>query len=186
MTLPEDLNQISLELIEKATELGLNKHGFFDPQVLPLREDVLAMCEQNICGQYGKNWTCPPGNGRLEDWREKIKEYRAGMIFQRVCQLEDSFDWEGMMDGEKVIKEAFTELKRLNPTEDEKLLFLAVGGCTLCEVCLYPDAPCIMPDLAMPSVESLGILVSELCTLAGIPYYNGQDTITYTGAVLMK
>lgn len=186
MTLPEDVKQISLDLIKKASELGLNQHGYFDPQELPLREDVRAMCEQNFCHKHGTNWTCPPANGSLEEWREKFKAYRYGLVLQRVCQLEDSFDWEGMMDGERVIKEAFTELKRLNSPEDDRLLFLAVGGCTLCEVCTYPDEACRLPDLAMPSVESLGILVSELCTLSGIPYYNGADTITYTGAVLMK
>lgn len=186
MKLAESIKPLADEILAKAESLGINGHGYFEPASIPLRDDVLGMCEQNVCGRYNKTWTCPPANGSLESWREKMPAYRGGMVLQRICQLEDPFDFEGMMAGEEVAKNAFTELQRSFGANNDELLFLSVGGCTLCETCTYPDAPCRLPDLAVPSVESIGILVSELCTLSGIPYYNGEGTITYTGCVLMK
>lgn len=173
-------------LIEQAEELGLNKHSFFDPKNLPLREDVRAMCAQNFCRNYEKNWTCPPANGTLEEWRERFAHYKAGIVLQHVVELEDSFDFESMMEGEAIIQQAFIDLKKTYQEAGDEYLFLSVGGCKICETCTYPDAPCVFPELAIPSVESIGILVNELCNLAEIPYYYGEGTLAYTGAVLMK
>lgn len=182
----DELMQVAEPVIKQAEELGLNKHGFFEPLNLPLREDVRGMCEQNYCRNYGKNWTCPPANGSLESWRERLQGYQAGLVLQHVVELEDSFDFEGMMEGERVSQAAFIALKKAYQDKGEDMLFLSVGGCKVCENCTYPDAPCLFPELAIPSVESIGILVSELCTLAELPYYNGEGTLTYTGAVLIK
>jgi hypothetical protein len=38
----------------------------------------------------------------------------------------------------------------------------------------------------MPSLEAYGINVSELAKSAGMKYINGQDTVTYFGAVLFS
>jgi len=35
------------------------------------------------------------------------------------------------------------------------------------------------------SMEAMGLLVSEVCEAAGLPYYYGPNTLTYTGAVLL-
>jgi hypothetical protein len=38
----------------------------------------------------------------------------------------------------------------------------------------------------MPSLEAYGINVSELAKAAGMNYINGQNTVTYFGAVLFS
>lgn len=64
-------------------------------------------------------------------------------------------------------------------------LFLAAGTCTLCPVCTYPDAPCRFPGSAFVSLEAAGLVVSEVCESANIPYYHGKGTIAYTSCVLV-
>ena len=34
-------------------------------------------------------------------------------------------------------------------------------------------------------MEGYGLLVSEVCGQAGIPYYHGQNTIAYTACILL-
>jgi hypothetical protein len=38
----------------------------------------------------------------------------------------------------------------------------------------------------MPSLEAYGVNVSGLASVAGMKYINGQDTVTYFGAVLFS
>jgi predicted metal-binding protein len=65
------------------------------------------------------------------------------------------------------------------------VLHLCAGGCGVCERCAKQDGqPCRAPELAMPSLEAYGVNVSALASAAGMKYINGQNTVTYFGAVL--
>ena len=61
---------------------------------------------------------------------------------------------------------------------------LTAGACTLCATCTYPDEPCRFPDRRLVSMEAAGLVVSEVCELAAVPYNHGPLTITYSGCVL--
>ena len=63
-------------------------------------------------------------------------------------------------------------------------LLLSNEGCKRCEKCTYPDAPCRFPDKLFHSLEGYGFIVSELAKMAGISYINGENTVTYFGAVM--
>ena len=62
---------------------------------------------------------------------------------------------------------------------------LSAGTCTLCPTCSCPDAPCRHPARALISMEAAGLLVSEVCEAAGIPYYHGKGTISFTSCILL-
>ncbi|AQQ70666.1 putative metal-binding protein [Limihaloglobus sulfuriphilus] len=84
-------------LISKALESGAASAGIISPGDIRFDKGFRLACEQNSCGQYGTNWMCPPAVGPLEDLIPRVKEYSKGVVFQTVYQLEDSFDFEGMM-----------------------------------------------------------------------------------------
>ena len=82
----------------------------------PFDDEVRKMCEQNTCGKFGKSWTCPPAVGPVEELRSRIASYRDLMIFIKIYTLEDSFDWEGMLNSakdfqQKIILETYVLLK---------------------------------------------------------------------------
>ena len=76
--------------------------------------------------------------GSLEECAERIHRYSRGIIFQTTKQLEDSFDFEGLMElGEEFGKsvKAFNEkVRELYPDA----MVLSAGTCTLCKTCTYP------------------------------------------------
>ena len=64
---------------------------------------------------------------------------------------------------------------------------LGAGGCGVCDTCAKrTNEPCRFPEKAMPSLEAYGVNVSELARSAGMKYINGQNTVTYFGAVLFS
>ena len=73
---------------------------------------------------------------------------------------------------------------RLRP-EFPDMLPMGTGGCTMCESCTYPDAPCRFPDRRMPSMEAYGLVVSDECKKNGLPYYYGPNTMTFTACVMI-
>lgn len=160
------------------------EYGIIDTKDICFSTDVRKMCETNACQQYGKTWCCPPAVGSVEQCRERIGKYEKFILFSQKYHLEDSFDFEGMVNG-------LTQFKRTCRTLDEMLhpkikdyFILSNEGCDLCKTCTYPNAPCRFPDKAHHSLEGYGLLVSDLAKSANMHYVNGANTVTYFGALI--
>ncbi len=152
---------------------------------IPFSPAVREACERNVCGMYGKRWTCPPGVGTPEELEKKIKAYPCAAVFTCKYDIEDSFDFEGMMEGRRDAKRVFAEVAEKMRDAGEVFLMLGNEGCDLCESCAYPE-PCRFPDRASPSVEACGVNVMQLAKQIGVRYNNGPNTVTYFCVVLFE
>lgn len=161
-------------------ELGFESFAEVPVDKIHFSTKVREMCADNKCGRYGTTWACPPGIGTFEECVARCKQYEKAYVFSTAYELEDSFDFEGMMEGHAKFSAASKELrKRL----EGDFLMLSLEGCDNCKVCTYPDAPCRFPDKSLGSLEGYGIFVNDLAREAGIPYRKGAYSVSYFGAV---
>lgn len=171
------------DLIALALEQGFSYAAALDPSGLAVRQEVRDMCAADKCRAYGKNWTCPPHCGSLEECGQRLRGMTSGLLVQTVGQLEDSFDFEAMAETEKLHLAHFHALADLLREKYPGVLCLGSGGCRLCKSCAWPE-PCRFPDRACSSMESYGLLVNEACEAAGTAYYHGKNTLAYTACYL--
>lgn len=173
-------------LAEQAVALGAFKAGVIPISDVSFERSFRDMCESNACGNYGRCWMCPPNVGDIDTLMDQARSYDRVLVYQTVSPLEDSYDFEGMMAAGQRMNE-LTQRVRAELAEEfgPEALHLGAGGCRLCSVCAKrEDKPCRFPDKALASLEAYGMNVSRLAELAGMKYINGQDTVTYFGAVL--
>lgn len=178
------------EIFHRLAEISLSL-GAVRAAVIPVTDvetdaSFRALCESNACGNFGRNWMCPPDAGDIHELMERLRTYTYVLVYQTVTELEDSYDFEGMMDAGVAHNELMIRLReRLNQEGLSRVLHLGAGGCRMCPVCAKRTGePCRQPDRAVASLETYGINVSKLATAAGMKYINGQDTVTYFGAAL--
>lgn len=180
------MNNLIEDFITEYTNNNEINTAIIDVSSLIIVEDLRKACEQNSCGKYDTNWMCPPGIGPIKDLTKKLNQFDKGLLIQTVHQLEDSFDFEGMM----ISKEKHTSIfiNVLNQIREsskfDELLPLNVGSCELCDKCTYINGEeCLFPDKAMASVESYGINVNSLVKNCGLEYNNGANTVSYVGVI---
>ena len=144
--------------------------------------ELLKACESNVCGRYNKSWTCPPAVLSIKKQKEKITAFSSAFVFTTKFDLEDSFDYDGMMKAKdnhnKLTSELHERFGKTNPV-------YGAGACKVCKTCAYPE-PCRFPEKACIAVEALGINVTELSRVAGIRYNNGPNTVTYFSIILFN
>lgn len=170
-------------LLALAREAGFSHAAELDPSALEAQPGVREMCAADKCHAYGKNWTCPPACGPLEECGARMKSYRAGLLVQSTCELEDEFDIDGMQELEKRHLASFHALADRLRAQHPDLFCLGTGGCRICSRCAWPE-PCRFPDRACSSMEAYGLVVSDVCKKSGLPYYYGKNTLTYTACYL--
>ena len=181
-------NDLIEEVRRKALDLGAYRAEVVAVEQISLDVAFRAMCEANACGNYGRNYTCPPDAGDINDLMKEIKSYHYAVVYQTVGMLEDSYDFEGMMEAGDLHNQLAQKLWDF--TEElgvSKALHLGAGGCRLCEVCGKREGiPCRNPKRALRSLEAYGVNVSLLASFANMKYINGQNTVTYFGAVFLQ
>lgn len=173
-------------LINEALSSGFSQAGELNCGALEFMPEIRDMCAADRCHSYGKNWTCPPACGTLEDAASKASKYSSGIIVQTIGKLEDDFDWETIEITAERHKNNFESFTNILRSRYPNVLPMGAGACTICKECTYPDAPCRFPERAITSMEAYGLFVSKVCTSSNIPYNNGSQTITYTSCFLIE
>ena len=172
-----------MDLVQLAIEHGFSPAAEFDPKVLEARQDVRAMCEEDKCHAYAKNWTCPPFCGTVEECQEKMHSYNKAVLLQTEGKLTKVIDWLGYIEFGKKHNDLLYSFADTARELYPGCLILGGGGCRMCTKCAHPK-PCRHPDKAISSMEGYGLLVSRVCEAAGLPYYYGEKTITYCACIL--
>lgn len=171
--------------IREVTEaFPVHQWGLVDTAEFDFQPQVRQICERNSCGQYGRTWSCPPGVGTYEDCRTFIMGYRKAFVFTGKYDLEDSYDFEGMMEAKQKFTKMCRQIRTFWKKEAGSCVLLGNGGCTLCAACTYPDKPCRQPEEMIASLEGYGVMVNHLAESAGVNYINGQNTVTYFAVIL--
>ena len=175
-------------VIADALSLGAYKASVFPTAAIELDAAFRRMCEANACGVYGKCWMCPPDVGGIDELMASVTSYDYALVYQTVSALEDSYDFEGMQEAKKQHYKLSAALRTVFDQQSiHTVLHLGCGGCGVCDVCAKRSGdPCRFPHLALPSLEAYGVNVSKLAATASMKYINGQDTVTYFGAVLFS
>ncbi len=166
--------------------LGFSTIAPLDINTLEPLQSIRDMCESGKCQMVGKQWTCPPACGTLDELRYRIKSYNKGFILQHIAQLDDDFDIETMLETEVLHQDQFMRFFAQLQVQYPSLFPMTAGACKLCQTCTYPDSPCRFPDLAFPSMEAAGLFVSQVCEKNNVKYYYGPRTIAFTSCVLLE
>ena len=174
------------ELIPLAKSCGFTEASPLDVSTLEFLPQVRDMCASGKCEKFSRSWSCPPAAPPLEEMREKVKKYARGVIVQTVGQIEDSYDFEAMMEAAKSQIENFGRLWDALEPMYSGLYPMSTGGCSKCKPCTYPDSPCRFPKRMAYSMEACGLFVSKVCTDNGARYNYGPNTIAYTGCFLLE
>ena len=174
------------DLVSVALAFGFEHAALMDPAAAAVRPEVREMCAANLCGSFGRSWSCPPACGTLDNSRRLLAGYGSGLLVQTTGTLEDAFDYDTMVALGELQKQRLMSFRAHLRPRFPRLTALGNGACTVCNHCTYPVRPCVHPDQMLQSMEAAGLVVSDVCVQNGLGYYYGPGTLTYTGCLLLE
>ena len=87
---------IDIKDIKDIIDIALGE-GFADAAIIDTADIVFdasfrPYCEENLCGWYGANYTCPPDCGTPEEMKKRVKKHKHALqwlesIFLINCSI---------------------------------------------------------------------------------------------------
>ena len=155
-------------------------HLIFDPS-------LRTYCEDNLCGNYGKNYSCPPFCGTPEEMKARTESYRLAWIFQTIGSVES---WENVRQIQ-LLRDAHNRNSRalIQTLENQGLLGLAMlaGPCSLCADCAgFQGEPCRHPEEISSCISAYCMNAEKMAAEAGLPYWCGPGKIAFFSLYLTR
>ena len=177
------MNRAAVEA--QLAELPLAEYVWFETAELEFSERIRTVCREN-CPRYNKTWACPPAVGSVEACRARCLSYPQGLLITSLTEVADIADTEAALATRGPHEELTRQVSAILRAQGAEVYGLSTESCAICAHCAWPDGPCRHPDRAHASLETYGIFVAKLAEQCGMQYINGQNTVTYFGAVLFS
>lgn len=141
------------------------------PDQIPVDKKFRSFCEQNLCGQYNANYSCPPDCGTVEELQQKILAEDKILVVQTISDIA-SYDDKATIQKAKLSHNAAV-LRLMKKIEQQGYSGFCSGynGCPLCNPCKRKlNQPCTHPDQRISCMSAYCIDVAKLAERCNLQF----------------
>lgn len=163
------------------------KEGFQNASLISTSEIVFdpafrPYCAENLCGQYGANYSCPPDCGTTDEMKARVLSYKNALVLQTTWEIESFADKEKLIMGKNLHNAAMFRLIEQMREQGHEGFMIGASGCSLCKPCMLKEGkPCSFPHLRYSCMSAYCIYVKKLAETCGMNYDYKNGILPYFG-----
>lgn len=161
--------------------------GFYSAAVIDTKDIVFdpsfrPYCEENLCGQYNANYTCPPICGTTEEMKQKILSHKHAVVLQTKWNISDYTDRNAIKHAKGEHNDASIRLAKQMRADGYDGFIVGASGCALCSPCaMTENKPCRFPNFAFSCMSAYCIFVRLLAEHCGMEYSCADGRLAFFG-----
>lgn len=165
------------EKVQKALDLGFTNAVFMDVKDLEFDKNLRRFCEENTCGNYGKNYACPPDCGTPGEMEARVKSCSRALVLQTIQRVTDVMDPE---ETKKARKKHNGLTRDWLKAADGQGLTVMAGPCAVCSVCNKTEGkPCSFPQKVASCLSAYCICAEKMANHCNLPYWCGENQVAF-------
>lgn len=170
------------EMIALALEEGFSAAAMVDPAQIVFDPAFRPYCEENLCGQYGVNYSCPPDCGSPEQMKSRILAHRRALVLQSIWDISDYTDLPAIRQAKSAHNSVQLRLIEQLRAAGHDGPIVGASGCALCSPCARKAGqPCRFPRLQYSCMSAYCIFVRKLAESCGMEYSPGDGLLAFFG-----
>lgn len=170
------------ELIKYAIGLGFSDAKIVKTEDIVFDPSFRPYCAENLCGQYGANYSCPPDCGTPEEMKNKILSRKKALVLESLWNVKDYSDTPAIITGKTTHNRWGMQLLKHARSQGLNGFFVGASGCSLCSPCeIQSGKPCRIPELRWSCMSAYCIYVKKLTEMTGMNYSPGPGLLTFYG-----
>lgn len=147
-------------------------------------EECRGYCKENICGNYGKSWTCPPFIDPPQACIDKLDSFTSAIIVPKTFEV-DYTDKDAVEKCTDIMQKIARDIAHALIDKGIDAFPLADGACKYCGKCTCVDGePCRDPYNKVGSVSAFGILIKDYMESVGLELAPLGNSLTLYSYVL--
>ncbi len=171
-------------LAETAQQAGF-KTAFIPTKDIVVNYDFRKFCEDNLCGKYGANYSCPPDCGTPQEVHEKLLSKNTAMVLQKICHINGYDDKETILKEKATINVLALDVMSKVKAAGYDCIPLGYGGCPVCNPCRrISNEPCAFPDKKISCLSAYCIDVAQLAKCCDLEFEWSQEKLYLFGMIL--
>lgn len=174
-----------MDLIPAALDEGFLRAAIIPTQDIPFEKEFRIYCQENLCGQYGVNYACPPACGTFEQMRQSVLSRKNALVVQSIWDIPDYNDKEDVRQAKFMHNSAMLRLVEQMRQEGQTCIMAGASGCSLCSPCAMGQGePCRFPEKRYSCLSAYCVFVKELADRCGMDYNCGPGKVAFFGMIL--
>lgn len=172
--------------------LALARSAGFRASIIPTEQVPVdakfrAYCEENLCGLYGANYSCPPDCGAPQEMHRQILAQDRALIISKTWDVVGFSDKCAVAHARRTHNDAVLRLTRKLRTLVDVGFCAGYNGCPLCEPCLRTKgAPCAHPDERISCMSAYCIDVAKLAERCSLGFDWVDDKLFLFGMIAYR
>lgn len=169
-------------LMQYAAEEGFAAAAVVDTADIVFDPSFRHYCEENLCGQYGANYSCPPDCGSPEEMKERILAHKKGLVLQTIWEISDYSNAAAIKHAKNAHNTATLRLVKKLRAKGCGGVIVGASGCALCSPCaITKGEPCCFPEYQFSCMSAYCIFVKKLADKCGMEYDCGEGLLAFFG-----
>ena len=174
------------ELIKMAEEAGFHA-AILPAKEIPVDGRFRKFCEDNLCGRYDANYSCPPGCGTVEEVHQRLLDQDTALVLQTIHDIGSYENKKAILSSKKDLNVAVLRLTDRLRQEGMDCFCLGYGGCPLCDPCKQTEgAPCAFPERRISCMSAYCIDVGKLADRCGLEFAWVQEKLFLFGMIAFR
>ena len=158
------------EIIKLAEEMGFTA-AYIDTADVVQDPSFRKFCEDNLCGKYNANYSCPPDCGTVEEVQERLRSGKRALVLQSIWDIGSYDNKDGIQKSKKTHNAAILRFTETLRQSGHKGFCLGYGGCPLCDPCKrVNNEPCAHPEQKISCMSAYCIDVAKLAEKCGLEF----------------
>ena len=175
-----------LQMLALAQEVGFSP-AFCDTADIPVDHSFRRYCEENLCGQYGKNYGCPPYCGTPEAMEARLRIPGRALVLQSAWAISDYTDHAAIAQAKIAHNAASYALLQKLTAAGVRGFMVGCSGCTACPECtLQHGAPCARPKQHYACMSAYCVHVLDLATRCSLRYDCADGMLRMFGMLVLE
>ncbi len=170
------------DMIQLALDEHFNAAAIVDMDEIVFDASFRPFCAENLCGQYGANYSCPPDCGTPEEMERQLRQYGHALVFQSKWDITDYTDKAAIKRAKSAHNQGMLRVIARLKQEGIRGKMGGASCCSLCERCAIRDSlPCRDPERKFSCLSAYCIYVKKLAESCDMEYFCADGKLAFFG-----
>jgi predicted metal-binding protein len=170
------------DMIQYAIEEGFSAAEIVNTEDIVFDFSFRPYCEENLCGQYGANYSCPPDCGSPEAMKQRVLAHKKALVLQTIWEISDYSNMDLIKPAKAAHNAAEIRLVKRLRADGRDGFIVGASGCALYSPCKQVlGQPCAFPEYQYSCMSAYCVFVKKLADKCGMEYDCGDGLLAFFG-----